>query len=58
MFNDLNDVWFWAKVAGLCSSMLNNIDENGKVWLTEDERAMLKTLSEIGPAEAMKLANR
>jgi len=38
--------------------MLNNIDENGKVWLTEDERAMLKTLSEIGPAEAMKLANR
>lgn len=58
MFNDLNDVWFWAKVAGLCSAMLNGIDENGKVWLSEDDKEMLKTLSEIGPREAMKLANR
>ena len=56
--NDLNDVWFWAKVAGLCSAMLHGIDVNGKVWLSEDDKDMLKVLSEIGPREAIKLAGR
>lgn len=56
--NELNDVWFWAKVAGLCSAMLDCIDENGKVYLTEDEKDVLKTLSEIKPSDAVKLAGR
>lgn len=56
--NELNDVWFWAKVAGLCSAMIGGIDNDGKVWLSEDDKDMLKTLSEIGPREAIKLAGR
>lgn len=56
--NDLNDVWFWAKVAGLCSAMLSGIDEDGKVWLSEDDKDMLKVLSEIKPSDAIKLAGR
>lgn len=55
MENNLNNVWFWAKVAGLCSAMLGGIDENGKVWLSDDELAMLKTLSEIKPKDAVNL---
>jgi hypothetical protein len=58
MFNDINDIWFWAKVAGTCSSMLNGIGQDGKVWLSEDDREVLKVLSEIGPKEAIKLAGR
>lgn len=58
MFKELNDVWFWAKVAGLSSAMLAGIDENGKVWLSEDDKEMLNVLSEIRPSDAIKLAGR
>jgi hypothetical protein len=59
MFNELNDVWFWAKVSGMCKSITEWSDKNdGQVWLSEDEREMLRTLSKIGPREAIKLANR
>lgn len=56
--NELNDVWFWAKVAGMCASIVGSVKEDGTVWLSNDEKEMLKTLSEIGPREAIKLAGR
>ena len=36
----------------------NHIDKDGKVWLSEDDKDMLKTLSEIKPSDAVKLAGR
>lgn len=56
MRNELSDVWFWAKCAGLCKSILNNIDEDGRVWLTDDDKQMLTVLSEIEVDDAIKLS--
>ena len=56
--NELNDVWFWAKVAGMCASIVGSVKEDGTVWLSKDEQDMLRILSEIGPREAIKLAGR
>lgn len=59
MRNEIKDVWFWAKVSGMCKSITEWSDENdGQVWLSEDEREMLRTLSKIGPAEAVELCGR
>lgn len=59
MRNDLNDVWFWAKVAGICASIVDwSEGHDGIVYLGDDERETLRALSEIGPREAIKLAGR
>ncbi len=57
--NDLNAVWFWAKVSGMCKSIVEWAEkDDGRVFLGADEREMLRVLSEIGPREAIKLAGR
>ena len=58
MFDELNDVWFWAKVAGLSKALLGSVDAHGRVWLSEEDKEMLTVLSEIGPKDAIKLAGR
>ena len=51
----MNNIWFWAKVAGMCASIVSGIGEDGKVWISEDERAMLERLADIKPSDAVNL---
>lgn len=57
MENKLDSVWFWAKVSGMCRSIVGGIGADGKVWLSEDERAMLERLGEISPSDAVNLCS-
>lgn len=47
---ELNSMWGWAKVAGVCAAM------SERSGLTDDEYCVLKQLASITPRQAMALA--
>ena len=54
--NKLNNPYFWAKVAAICSSMLDCVGEDGKVWLRDEDKVVLGVLGAMKGEDMIRCA--
>lgn len=54
--NKLNNPYFWAKVAAICGSMLDYVGDDGKVWLSDDDKEVFKVLGGLSGEDMIRCA--